>query len=169
MARNYMVANSTNISPWYINNVRAPEIYINGVLVYKEDDSLFPANKDQLVGDGANAGVVADDSITLYCNGNSKTNSYVRTISKVDLTNINTVKFTISSVTTGGNSQRNVGIGNGTSYNINNTYVKYSSVNGAGEYSVNVSSYNGLYYIARSVWGSTHSAGLVISRIELLS
>ena len=131
---------------------------------------MFP-NGVTFTGTGAETGSVTTTYLKASNNGSSKTNSTVRSSEMIDLSEWETITFTVSSRTANGNAKQCIGVNTkGTAYSVSdftNNSGAGVQLSGTGEITIDISSLTGSAYIVMTSWGSTGSSAVTVTSIVL--
>ena len=132
--------------------------------------TAFP-NGISFTGSGIETGSVSTTALGAYCNGTSHTNSHVSSTNKIDMTNYNSITFTVGSRSAAGNGKHWVGVSTSRSnYSVDDfteTGGNGIQVTNTGDWTVDISGVSGEFYITINAWGSTGSSAIEITKIVL--
>lgn len=121
-------------------------------------------------GAGSSTSSVTSSKLTAKIDGSTYTNANCHSTTTVSMTDISSIKFTVTTATKNGNAELTVGVCKTQNPNNYRSYANNSgigkAITGTGTFTVDTSSLTGTgYYVCISVWGSTGSAELAVTRI----
>ena len=157
-----VVINGVTLKNATCNGEKVKKIVYNGAVVYSAEKVIFPPRTTTWSRSGASTESNANDErIYTYCNGSSQTNSQMYTT--LDLTNVDRITFTATSVFSG----------NGFNAVTIDTIV-YSNLDSArgvsrpnGTYTLDVSDLTGTHKLYCCVWGSTGYSSITLTSLIL--